>query len=340
MKVIHARNVHQALPIGLQELKNEGIDRESRNGPVKVFKTPVTTVYQNPLERVLFWDQRDANPFFHFFESLWMLAGQNDVPFLAYFVKRMVSYSDDGKKFHGAYGHRWRQHFGIDQLAIVIKALKDNPDDRRCVVQMWDSTVDLGKQGKDFPCNTQVIFSRTAEGAIDMTVCNRSNDMVWGCYGANAVHFSFLQEFVAAGIGCPVGTYYQMSNNLHAYMSTFDQVASLTDNLPTLDDPYADGRVKPYPLCQTPILEWTQDLGMFMECGPIIGFRDPFFRRVVTPLWNAYRAYKDGNGVARYDAALEILQQCHATDWKLACEEWLLRRKTKFLAGGSNADGN
>lgn len=160
MKVINVRNVHHALPLALHELKQEGIDRESRNGPVRVFKTPVTTVYQNPTERVLFWAERDANPFFHFFESLWMLAGQNDVPFLAYFVKRMVTYSDYGKTFHGAYGHRWRQHFKdkdgnkIDQLAIVIKALKENPDDRRCVVQMWDSSVDLGKQGKDFPCNT------------------------------------------------------------------------------------------------------------------------------------------------------------------------------------------
>ena len=30
-----------------------------------------------------------------------------------------------------------------------------------------------------------------------MTVCNRSNDMLWGAYGANVVHMSMLQEFVA-----------------------------------------------------------------------------------------------------------------------------------------------
>ena len=174
-----------------------------------------------------------------------------------------------------------------------------------------------------------------------MTVCNRSNDMVWGCYGANAVHFSFLQEFVAAAIGCPVGTYYQMSNNLHAYKNTLEQVEMLAtkSNYPyeeDIDCHYANGTVEPYPLMQTPVLEWTQDLGRFMECGPIPGLRDPFFRRVVTPLWHAYAAFKQGKGVDKYDTALEILQQCKATDWKLACEEWLQRRKAKFLAGGSN----
>jgi len=327
MKVIHERNVHEALPEALERLEIEGIARDSRNGPVVVFPTPVTTVYEKPNERVMFWPERDCNPFFHLFESLWMLGGRNDVNYVAEFVKRMRSFSDDGKTFHGAYGYRWRFHFGFDQLSEIANVLHDNPDDRRCVLQMWDAQADLGQQGKDFPCNTSAFFSRGAEGELNMTVLNRSNDMVWGAYGANAVHFSVLLEYMAAAIGCPVGRYWQVSNNLHAYLNTLDQVKPLLGQDPT--SPYTRGEVEPYPLVQTPITQWTQDLMIFLDEGPIIGLRDPFFRRVATPMWMAHKALKQKDDRARFDKALEILQQCHATDWRRAAEEWVQRRAQK-----------
>jgi hypothetical protein len=328
MQVITATNVHEALPLALNKLRQVGIDRASRNGPVTMFPTPVTTVYLNPTERVLFWAERDANPFFHFFECLWMIAGRNDVEFVAQFANNIRNYSDDATTFHGAYGHRWRKHFGFDQLAYIINTLRDNPDDRRCVVQMWDAKADLGKDGKDFPCNTQIFFSRNISGALDMTVCNRSNDIVWGCYGANAVHFSFLQEFIASSIGCPVGTYYQVSNNLHAYQDTLKQVVTLSGvEVSTIKNPYSYPDFRPFPIMQTPMSEWLMDLEIFMDVGPIVGFRDPFFRRVVTPLFHAYKAYKEPNRKDKYDVALEILQQCQAPDWKKAAIEWIERRK-------------
>ena len=79
MRVLEMRNVHCALPRALQELERVGQARESRNGPVIVFPDPVTTVYAKPCERVMFWSERDANPAFHLYEALWMLAGRDDV---------------------------------------------------------------------------------------------------------------------------------------------------------------------------------------------------------------------------------------------------------------------
>lgn len=338
MITIHVRNVNEALPTGLALLREVGYERASRNGPVTLFPCPVTTTYENPTERVIFWAERDAHPFFHFFESLWMLEGRNDTRFVTDFVKRMGTFSDDGRTLHGAYGHRWRKHFGRDQLAEVILALNTNPDDRRCVVQMWDAHADLARAGKDVPCNTQALFSVNHQGAVDMTVFNRSNDMVWGAYGANAVHFSMLQEYVAGSMGREVGMYYQVSNNLHAYHDTLDKVISLADTAAgyealaeeDLRCPYRTGSVGPFPLFsgRPSRTEWDQDLMIFMVDGPIVGFRTSFFRRVVTPLWMAWRAYKDNpDSEVRFDVAQEILQQCKATDWRLACAEWLTRRQ-------------
>lgn len=334
MKVIKTRNAHQALPEALYQIQREGVRRDSRNGPVVKFPTPAAIQYENPVERVVFWAARDANPFFHLVEALWMLAGRNDVAFVANYVARMATFSDDGQTFHGAYGYRWRQHFGFDQLDSVVKALKANPDDRRCVVQMWSAADDLGREGKDFPCNIEAVFSIN-EGRLDMTVYNRSNDLVWGALGANCVHFSVLQEYMAGRIGVPVGQYWQVSNNLHLYLETHGQ---LMENLATqaadpfvfksVSDPYEKG-LQTHPLMSIDPDAWESELFDFME-DPLSEhgepFLDPFFREVAVPMARAHAAYKANKGQARFDLALDELRGMAECDWKLAAEEWLHRR--------------
>jgi thymidylate synthase len=322
------RNVHEALPNGILQLAAFGVDRESRNGKVRMFPEPVSTRYENPRERVLFHADRDANPFFHLYESLWMLAGKRDVKSVAHYVKRMADFSDDGKTFHGAYGYRWKHHFKVDQLAVIIDALNKNPDDRRCVLQMWDARRDLGKEGKDFPCNLSALFSVNHEGKLDMTVYNRSNDMIWGAYGANAVHFSFLQEYMATALGRQVGAYEQVSTNFHAYRATLDPMIHLGGTLDS--NPYALGEVAPYPLVWFPEESKTcfdLDLAVYMEKGPITGFSTRFFRKVVTPMHYAHEEYKKG-AKTRFFAARSIAAQCAASDWSRAAIEWLNRRES------------
>lgn len=339
MHVIRTRNVQAALPQALIDLDYVGIDRDSRNGPVRLFPGPVTTVYEEPRERVIFYQERDANPFFHLFESLWMLAGRNDVKYVAHFVKRMRTFSDDGKTLHGAYGARWLKWFqqptpdgeGFmlqDQLLDTIEALKRDPNSRRQVISMWDGHVDpvvAREGGKDVPCNTHIYVSIGVDGRLDMTLCNRSNDIVWGAYGANAVHFSYLQEFLAAGVGVEVGRLWQMSNNLHAYHTTLEQVKAIPQLPPY--NPYAEGLVAPYPLVSTSIQHWREDLSVFLDVGPTPGLRDPFFRRVAIPMWLAHEAYKQGEGLERYELAFQNLSNCHAADWRVAAQEWLERRR-------------
>jgi hypothetical protein len=77
MHVINARNVNEAYVVGLGYLRAYGKEQNSRMGKVLVVDHPVCTTYERPYERVLFNSERDANPFFHFMESLWMLAGRN-----------------------------------------------------------------------------------------------------------------------------------------------------------------------------------------------------------------------------------------------------------------------
>lgn len=320
MQIISARNVSEALILGLQAVNEEGLLRDSRNGPVKVFEYPVTTVYEKPDERVVFYPDRDANPYFHFMEGLWMIAGRNDVEWISRFNASIANYSDDGVTFHGAYGYRWRKHFGFDQIDIIAEQLRANPDDRRIVLQMWDPKVDLARGGKDFPCNTAIKF-RIVDGRLDMTVENRSNDMIWGAYGANAVHFSMLQEYMAAKIGVSLGHYWQVSTNFHSYVDTLKKHSALLLEKPS--SPYHTGEVEPFRMVNVNILDWESQLEVFMQEGDrAMGYTDPFFKRVAVPLLQSHRAFKQKD----FAKAIALAEGCMAKDWSRATVEWLGRR--------------
>jgi Thymidylate synthase len=348
MKVITVTNVNEGLSRGLMYLKSDAELEGSRNGPVWVAPCPVTTVYLNPTQRVLFSAERDANPFFHLFEALWMLSGRNDVAYPHHYAPMML-YSDDAETLNGAYGYRWRSHFGYDQLEVIIAELRANPASRRCVLSMWDGT-DHGVEnansvdyegdlkraisgGKDVPCNTHVYF-RANDGLLDMTVCNRSNDAVWGAYGANAVHFSVLQEYIALNAGLGVGTYCQVANNFHVYAERPDvqrlMEASNKGGQPLNDDRYAAAptlapRVVPLVGPGDALKDFDADLERFMalprsEPAPRDNWLTTFFFTVVAPMHRAHVLYKQDKLLAAQE------QLDPRIDWHLAAKEWLERR--------------
>ena len=100
MEIVYSRGVSEALFLGLQILKKSGIVKESRAGKVIEYPEPVCTVYTEPQERVLFYEERDANPFFHFFEAFWMIAGRQDVAYLGPGAGRAGRAVSDGGALH------------------------------------------------------------------------------------------------------------------------------------------------------------------------------------------------------------------------------------------------
>lgn len=354
MWVNAAESVSEALAKGLHALNVRGVKQPSRVGDVLVHPHPVITVYANPTNRVLNDPLRDANPFFHVMESLWMLAGRNDLPWLAQFNKRMASYSDDGGATQpGAYGYRWRNYFGYDQLETIVVELKHSPQSRRCVLAMWDGGA--GAQGAlddhpgdllngisgsaDVPCNTHAYFD-TIDGKLNMTVCNRSNDIWWGAHGANAVHFSFLLEYVASMTGIPMGVYRQFSNNYHIYTNVVaeSQLMPMARSIEQSDIYFKrEGPLRGHamPLDRVPLIgptlrgtadpaaasiiaEWTHNPESVHDGVP-------FLSAVALPMWNAWRSFKAKD----YNAALFEAQSIRAEDWRIACVDWLRRRKQR-----------
>jgi hypothetical protein len=349
MHVFEVANVNEALSQALTDLYASGVETPSRNGSVIRFPGPVAIVYRQPLERVLFSPVRNAHPFFHFFESLWMLAGRNDVAFVSQFVKRMATFSDDGETFHGAYGYRWRHWFAADQIKQVVQELKANPTSRRCVIAMWagEACIDNGNDldtatagGKDVPCNTHIYFE-IADGALNMAVCNRSNDLIWGACGANAVHMSYLQEYTANTLGVPVGKYTQFSNNMHVYTDQYPAeswaalIADVDDH-----DMYKWARYKHAPLISDAEREagdgdlFDRDLRTFFDYWDRLNnassssatgvppYHSEFFRTVAIPMWNAWLG-RDGSAA---DWSYRI-GRIAALDWRLAVAQWNGKRQ-------------
>ena len=205
MKVITARYIIDAFRLGVVFFleKTNYRDHESRNGLTLEAIEPVATVYQKPTERVLFCEKRDANPFFHFIEGLWMIHGRNDLRPLTFFVESMRDFSDDNETLWGAYGWRWREYFDKDQLEIIKKGIADdynsNPDLQKLVQGVGDFYQDLrtveGKE-KYNPLNYLTAGTlRAMEGAGWLA------DQTAGRFLKNTIHNTLRVDPSVAEIG-------------------------------------------------------------------------------------------------------------------------------------------
>lgn len=347
------RNVNDAfygLVKGIHENEFELTREMSRNGEVLKFDEPVIVTYEKPKERVLLNKVRDCNPFFHLFESLWMLHGSNELLRLLKYVSTFGQFSDDGRTLNGAYGYRWRKpevlqgdapiyYKEVDQLNILIEHLRKTPTSRRAVLQMWNVEDDLLKidSSKDVCCNTAVYFSIRStdlgldsqgihrwQDSLDMTVTNRSNDLIWGMLGANAVHFSFLQEFMADCLGVEVGVYNQISNNLHLYTENNsgwkpEEWLSSNDYEDYPEDTWKGTLVEDKD-------KFESNIKYIVKGYNTSGVEDPFLKRVVLPALRAFDYHKH----RQYSVATSLLSQIEDEAWRIACTEWINKRKLNW----------
>lgn len=346
MHLIQVRNAPGAFHGGLHAIMQIGEERTSRAGDVLCSAFPVTTHYTHPVECVIFDEDRDANPFFHLMEAVWMLAGEDSTQFISSFNAGIARFAEDDGRFHGAYGKRWRSHWKemvdigpavegrkmqaarpVNQLNDIAQNLIERPDCRRQVLCMWDPLVDRDRTKRDIPCNFAVHFQRQTSSALDMTVFCRSNDIVWGCYGSDVVTFSILQQYMAARIGCDVGNYWQVSDNWHGYVDT---IKPLLDKLePDFYDPYSVCDVTPYQL-KGDMDAFDADLQILMS-GGAIGYQHSFTKRILEPMRQAYEYFRAQEAPLRYTMALETLGRMpEGSDWRLACEQFIQRRFDKW----------
>ena len=155
-------------------------------------------------------------------EVAWFLSGHQDTGLLhSLGIKIWDKFLEVDGSVAGAYGYRWRRHFGRDQLLDAVETLRDNPSDRRCVVMAWDPSEDgLGRPSKNVPCPVGFSLTVTA-GRLHSSLWIRSSDVFVGL-PYDVMGHALLMDAVAMELGVGLGHMDVSLANAHLYEDHWD----------------------------------------------------------------------------------------------------------------------
>ena len=151
-------------------------------------------------------------------ETAWQfMATQNPAWIVARAPKLWSNFVEDGK-LKTAYGYRWSEHFGRDQLEMAVDALSKDNSNRQIWVQAWDPAADgLGApdQPKNIPCPIGFSVS-VADDKAHMSVFIRSSDVFVGL-PYDVMSYTLTLDAIAATLGKAPGTIHFTLAHPHLY---------------------------------------------------------------------------------------------------------------------------
>jgi len=205
-------------------------------------------------------------------ELLWFLNGSTNVRWLQ---ERGVTiwneWADAQGELGPVYGHQWRswpapdgRH--IDQIAAVVRSLRDSPDSRRHIVSAWN-VADVGDMALP-PCHTMFQFY-VADGRLSCQLYQRSADVFLGV-PFNIASYALLTQLMAQVVGLEPGDFVHTLGDAHLYSNHLEQarlqltrtprplpMLSVRSGVADIDDfVYEDFTVlgyDPYPAIKAPI---------------------------------------------------------------------------------------
>lgn len=208
------RNAARAFIAELAEIRSSGQPVTVRGLPTHERLARTVTLAQ-PTERFITIPGRRNDVFATIAETMWVLAGRNDMEYLARYLGRALQFSDDQVTWRGGYGPRLRDWDGVDQLDEIRKLLRSDPESRRAAAVLFDPARDFADT-LDVPCNNWLHFL-VRDGSVHLNVTVRSNDILWGFSGINTFEWSVLHEMMAFWLDARVGHVSFFISSLHLY---------------------------------------------------------------------------------------------------------------------------
>ena len=210
----------------LRHVMNNGIQKQDRTGTgaISVFGYqmrfdlaegfPVLTTKKLHLRSIIH-------------ELLWFLKGDTNIKYLH---ENKVSIWDEWADKNGdlgpVYGHQWRSWASadgqtIDQIAQVVKMIRQNPDSRRLMVTAWNPG-DIEKMALP-PCHVLFQFY-VADGKLSCQLYQRSADIFLGV-PFNIASYALLTLMMAQVTGLKPGEFIHTFGDAHIYLNHTEQVA-------------------------------------------------------------------------------------------------------------------
>ena len=148
-------------------------------------------------------------------ELLWYLAGSDSDKFIRYYLPEYPVTPNSKGRILSAYGPRLidRVH-DVNQINNAIQLLRNYPDSRRAVIQIFDAK-DTGQHYPEVPCTCTLQFF-LRRNRVHMLVNMRSNDAFVGL-PADIFAFTMIQEIIARSVGAEMGSYRHCVGSLHLY---------------------------------------------------------------------------------------------------------------------------
>lgn len=159
-------------------------------------------------------------------ELLWFLKGDTNIAYLKENgVKIWDEWADEEGNLGPVYGSQWRswptpdgKH--IDQIAIIIDQLKNNPDSRRIIVSAWN-VAEIENMALP-PCHSFFQFY-VADGKLSCQLYQRSADIFLGV-PFNIASYALLTMMVAQACDLEVGEFIHTLGDGHLYSNHMEQV--------------------------------------------------------------------------------------------------------------------
>ena len=158
-------------------------------------------------------------------ELLWFLSGRTNVRWLR---ERGCTiwdeWADEDGELGPVYGKQWRSWAApdgrtIDQMAGVIRSIRENPESRRHIVSAWNPA-DVDEMALP-PCHCLFQF-HVADGRLSCQLYQRSADVFLGV-PFNIASYALLTAMVAQATGLAPGEFVHTLGDAHLYLNHLDQ---------------------------------------------------------------------------------------------------------------------
>ncbi|MFI3331381.1 MAG: thymidylate synthase [Rikenellaceae bacterium] len=209
----------------LHRIKSEGVKKSDRTGTgtISVFGHQMRFDLNEGFP-VLTTKKLHLRSIIH--ELLWFLKGDTNIKYLKdNGVSIWDEWADENGDLGHVYGYQWRSwptpgggH--IDQIANLVKSLKENPDSRRHIVSAWN-VAEVDNMALP-PCHTMFQFY-VADGKLSCQLYQRSADVFLGV-PFNIASYALLTMMMAQVTGLKLGDFVHTLGDSHLYINHLEQV--------------------------------------------------------------------------------------------------------------------